>query len=196
MRFTVPVGSGPGSAVKKRIASGCANCGWTSSSGSSSPSAIRSCTSTRSTPTAQPDEVGHLPARDPRRALDDDDAPVACRDQLREARSRPEAERVHGVRGDALRLLELLRRDRRRVDVDPADAEADPRRPQAVGERQRDRLAVARDHDPVHLDCRRRTPRGSPRRSARRRAPRADGGRCRRATRRGRRRAGRPSRPA
>jgi hypothetical protein len=35
--------------------------------------------------------------------------------------------------------------------VDPADAEADPGRAQPVGERERDRLAVARDHDPVHL---------------------------------------------
>ena len=35
--------------------------------------------------------------------------------------------------------------------MDPPDAEADARRPQPVGERQRDRLAAARDHDPVHL---------------------------------------------
>ena len=73
---------------------------------------------------------------------------------------------LHGVGRDALRLLELVAVDRRRVDVDPADAEADARRAQPVGERQRDRLAAARDHDPVHLGARRRTPRGSPRPSA------------------------------
>ena len=54
-------------------------------------------------------------------------------------------------RRDPLRLLELVAVDRRRVDVDPADAEADPRRTQPVGQRQRPRLAVAGDHDPVHL---------------------------------------------
>ncbi len=53
---------------------------------------------------------------------------------------------------DSLRPLELLGGDRGRVDVHPADAEADSRRPQPVRERQQRRLAPARDHDPVHLD--------------------------------------------
>ena len=35
--------------------------------------------------------------------------------------------------------------------MDPADAEADAGWAQPVGERQHDRLAAARDHDPVHL---------------------------------------------
>ncbi len=35
--------------------------------------------------------------------------------------------------------------------MNPADAEADARRAQPVGERERDHLAAARDHDPVHL---------------------------------------------
>ena len=98
------------------------------------------------------DEVGHLAARDPRRALDDEHAAVRMRDQLRECDARLQAERAHGVRRDALRLLELVAVDGRRVDVDPADAEPDAGRPQPVGERQRDRLAGAREHDAVHLD--------------------------------------------
>ena len=56
------------------------------------------------------------------------------------------------VDGDALRLGEHVRVDRRGVDVDPADAEADPGRPQPVGEGERERLAVPRDHDPVQLE--------------------------------------------
>ena len=43
--------------------------------------------------------------------------------------------------------------DRGRVDVDPADAEADARRAQAVGEREERGLAAPRDDDPVHLDA-------------------------------------------
>ena len=37
--------------------------------------------------------------------------------------------------------------------MDPAHAEADPGRSQAVGERQRQRLAAACDHDPVQLEA-------------------------------------------
>ena len=46
------------------------------------------------------------------------------------------------------------------------------------------RLAVARDHDPVHLESPRRTPRGSPPGSATPRAPRGGAPRGRRASRR------------
>ena len=91
------------------------------------------------------DEVGHLPARDPRRALDDEHAAVRMRDQLRECDARLQAERAHGARRDALRLLELVAVDGRRVDVDPADAEPDAGRPAPVRERQGDRLAGARE---------------------------------------------------
>ena len=52
IRVTVPVGSRPGDAVRKRIASGCENRGRATSSGTGSPSAKRSASSTRSTPTA------------------------------------------------------------------------------------------------------------------------------------------------
>ena len=99
--------------------------------------------------------------------------PSRRRDQLRERDPVREPERVHGVRRDALRLLELVAVDRRRVDVDPADAEADARRAQPVGERQRDRLAVRARSRSRSSRCRRRTPRGSPRRSATPSAPRA-----------------------
>ena len=58
---------------------------------------------------------------------------------------------MRGARRDDLRLRELLRRDRRRVDVDPADAEADPGWTHPVGQGEQDLLAVACDDDAVHL---------------------------------------------
>ena len=195
-RVTRPVGSGPGSAVRKRIASGCLNCGCTSSSGSSSPSAIRSCTSTRSTPTAQRTRSAIWPpgirAAHSTTSTRPSGAAISCGNAI--PVSQPE--RVHRVRRDALRLFELVAVDRRRVDVDPADAEADAGRAQPVGERQRDRLAAAREHDPVHLH-----PLDElleDRLAARRRGERLVQVRVDvvDATRRGRRRAGRPSRRA
>ena len=99
-----------------------------------------------------PDEIGHLAARDPRRHLDDPHRAVVRDDQLREGDPVAQAERVHRVHRDPLCLGEHVRVDRGGVDVDPADAEADPGRPQPVGERQRERLAAARDHDPVQLE--------------------------------------------
>src|SRR5207253_3796180 len=98
-------------------------------------------------------EIRHLPAGDPRRALDDDDAAVRPGDQLWERDARAESERVDRVHGYALRFVETVAVHGRRVDVDPPDAEPDPRRTQPVRERQRNRLAVAGDHDSVHLDA-------------------------------------------
>ena len=46
---------------------------------------------------------------------------------------------MHRVDGDALRLGELIAVDRRRIDVDPADAEAHAGRGVRTGERQQDR---------------------------------------------------------
>ena len=166
-RVTRPVGSGPGSAVRNRIASGWLKRGRTSSSGSSSPSAMPELhldevdadrVPRRGRPSARP---GSAPRTRPRRR--GRPAPRSAAGTRSRSRS-PSARTVcAATRSDS---RELVAEDRRRVDVDPADAEADARRAQPVGERQRDRLAVARDHDPVHLDARRRTPRGSPRRSA------------------------------
>ena len=98
-----------------------------------------------------PDEIGHLPSRDPRRHLDDGNGAVGMGDQLREGDPVAEAEHLDGAGGDALRELELIAVRRCRIDVDPADPEADPGRPQAVGERHDLGAAAAGDHDPVHL---------------------------------------------
>ena len=151
MRLTRPVGSGPGCAVRKRIASGCLNCALHELVGQLLAERHPQLHLDQVDAGRPADEVGHLAARDPRRALDDEHAPVGMRDQLREGDARLQAERVHGVRRDALRLFELVAVDGRRVDVDPADAEPDAGRAQAVRERQGDRLAAAREHDPVHL---------------------------------------------
>jgi hypothetical protein len=98
-----------------------------------------------------PGEVGHLPARDPRRHLDDPRVPLG-RDHLGEGDAVAQPERVHGVDGDALGLAERVRVERRGVDVGPADAEADPRRPQPIGERQQLDVTAARDHQAVELE--------------------------------------------
>ena len=73
------------------------------------------------------DEVGHLAARDPRRHLDHRDAAVGDGDQLRERDAVAQPERVHRLHRDLLGERELVAVDRRGVDVDPADAEADAR---------------------------------------------------------------------
>ena len=96
-------------------------------------------------------EVGHLAAGDPCGDLDRGHLSVGRRDELRERDPVPEAERRDGPLGGPLGERELVRVDRRRVDVDPADAEADTRRPQPVGERQEAGLAAACHDDPVHL---------------------------------------------
>ena len=98
-------------------------------------------------------EVGHLASRDPGRDLDDGDRAVRMGDQLRERDPVAKAEHLDGARRDALRELELVAVGRGGVDVDPADAEADPGRPQPVGERHHLGGAAAGDHDAVHLDA-------------------------------------------
>ena len=138
----------------------------------------------RSTPTAWRTRSAICPPGIRAAHLDDDDLARRRRDQLREGDPVREPERAHRVRRDALRLLELVAVERRRVDVDPADAEADARRPQAVGQRQR-RSPRRRGRSRSRSSrCPRRTPRGSPPGSATRRAPRAGARRGRRPTRR------------
>jgi hypothetical protein len=73
-------------------------------------------------------EVGHLPSRHPCRHLDDSHVSVLARDQLREGDAVAQAERADGVQRHPLRLRQHVPLERRRVDVDPADAEADPGR--------------------------------------------------------------------
>ena len=99
------------------------------------------------------DEVGHLPARDPRGDLDDPDLAVVGDDQLRERDAVLEAERAHCLNGGPLGCLEPVGEERRRIPVDPADAEAHARRPEPVGQREHLGLAVAGDHDPVELEA-------------------------------------------
>ena len=72
---TRPVGSGPGDAVRNRIASGCENRGSASSSGTSlaEREAERDVDEVDADRVAN--EVGHLAAGDPRGDLDDGDAP-------------------------------------------------------------------------------------------------------------------------
>jgi hypothetical protein len=70
-------------------------------------------------------EVGHLPARDPRRAPRRRARPVGAAISCGNAIPSRRPERVTAWRRRA-RTRELVAVDRRRVDVDPADAEADP----------------------------------------------------------------------
>ena len=97
-------------------------------------------------------QVRHLPAGDPRRALDEVRVVVLADDQLRERDAVLEPERVHGRDRRLLRFCEWIGEEPRGIDVDPADAEADPRRPQSIRKRQRRHLATARDREPVQLD--------------------------------------------
>ena len=98
-------------------------------------------------------EVGHLAARDARRDLDDAHRAVVRHDQLREGDAVPQTERVHRVQRDPLRLGERRRRRSR-----PDRRGSSRRRSRSPGGRSRsdsvsgDRLAVARDHEPVQLE--------------------------------------------
>ena len=196
MRVTRPVGSGPGSAVKKRIARGCAKRGSASVVGHVLGECLQQCDLDEIHADCVAHEIGHLAAGNPSSDLDDGDAAVGRGDELRERDGVGEAERAHRLDGDLPGEAQLLGRDRRRVDVDPADAEADSGRAEAVAQRDQRGLADPRDHDAVQLDAvdelleerlvGRRL--GDRLRRGRARAPRA--------TRCGRPRAGRPSRPA
>jgi len=59
---------------------------------------------------------------------------------------------VHSRDRGLLGFHERIREEPRRVDVDPADAEADPGRAQAIRQRQRRHVAAARDRESVQLD--------------------------------------------
>ncbi len=96
-------------------------------------------------------EISHLTARDPRRDLDDRNGAVGVRDQLGKGDPVAQPQYLDRAGSDAFRELELVAVGGRRVDVDPADAEADARRSQTVGERHHLGRATAGDHDPVHL---------------------------------------------
>jgi hypothetical protein len=98
-------------------------------------------------------EIGHLAARNPRRTFDQVRAAVLADDQLREGDPVLQPERVHRRDRDLLRLRERIGEQARGVDVDPSDAEADARRPQPVGQRQRRHAAASRDHEAVQLEA-------------------------------------------
>ena len=100
-----------------------------------------------------PNEVGHLTARNARCDLDDAHRAVVRDDQLREGDAVAQSEGVNGMHGDSFRLGEHIRVDRRGIDMDPTDAEADPGRAQPVGQRERKGLAAAGDDDPVQLEA-------------------------------------------
>ncbi len=139
--------------MKKRIASGCENCG----SGELVLDVLAEGLAKRDLDEVDADrmadEVGHLAAGDACGDLDDHDPTVRGCDELRKGDAVTEPERSDGIDGDLLGSLELVGGDRRGVDVHPADPEADSRWAEPVGERQQRRLASARDHDPVHLDA-------------------------------------------
>ena len=148
MCVTVPVGSGPGDAVRKRIASGCENRG--------SATLVRHVLAERETQRdldevdtdGVPDEIRHLAARDAGGDLDDGDAAVRRGDQLREGDPVAQSQGSDGALGGSLGELELIGVDRGRVEMDPADAEADPRavaggrRASRVGRRRRARSTM------------------------------------------------------
>ena len=142
-------------------------------------------------------EVGHLAAGNPRGDLDDGDAAVGRRDELREGdrvargRARAPTRRRPARRGAAARAGSTAgrrgsSRRRSRCPEDAGGRESVIER--RLADRARSRCRSARR--------RRRTPRGAPRRSATRRSPRRGRARAPRGSRCGRRRAGRPSRPA
>ena len=64
-----------------------------------------------------------------------------------------QSEGLDGVDGDSLRLGEHVRVDRRGIDVDPADAEADAGWAEPVGQSEREGLATAGDDDSVQLEA-------------------------------------------
>jgi len=79
------------------------------------------------------EQLGHHPP-DPRRALDDEHPSVLGRDQLGERDPALEPERERRVGGDPVRGVEQLPSEVRRVEMDPAHAEAEPGRPEPVAE--------------------------------------------------------------
>ena len=60
---------------------------------------------------------------------------------------------MHGAHDEVFRGREGVAEERRRIDVDPTDAETDAGRTQPVGKRQRRDMAVARDREAVELEA-------------------------------------------
>jgi hypothetical protein len=100
-----------------------------------------------------PNEVGHLPAGDPRRDLDHQDPTVRMGDQLWKADAVAQAESEQRALDELLGSRRCVLVERGRVRVDPADRKALAGRPQAIGERQLRDDAVANDRHRVHLDA-------------------------------------------
>ena len=112
---TFPAGSGPGSAVRKRIASGCEKRGTGQLVGHVLAECLRAARPRPGRrPTAWRDEVGHLPARDPRGHLDDRAPPVVGDDQLRERDPVAEPERAARPARRRARPARAVAVDRRR----------------------------------------------------------------------------------
>ena len=97
-----PVGSGPGSAVRKRIASGCVKRGSATLVGNVLAERLPQRDVDEVDADRVAHEVGHLPAGNPRRDLDDGDAAVREAMSCGKAIAVAQAERAHGVGGDAL----------------------------------------------------------------------------------------------
>ena len=122
--------------MRKRIASGCWKRGSASSSGHRLAERLPERDLDEVDADGVPDEVGHLPAGNPRRAprrrrRRRPASAISCGNAI--PSRRPSACTACTATRSGSR--ELVAVDRRRVDVDPADAEADARRAQPVGER-------------------------------------------------------------
>ena len=128
------------------------NRGRTIPSGTSRPERLAECDLDEVDADRVARKVRHLAAGNSRRHLDDAAVAVRRDDHLRERDAVPQPERVDRRHGRLLRMRERVAEDRRRVEVRPADAEADARRAQSVGERQQLDLAVPRDGEPVQLE--------------------------------------------
>ena len=90
-----------------------------------------------------------MAGRDAGRHLDHDDVAVIAGEQLRECDPVPQSERAHCGECDRFGRRERCARKLGGVEVDPADAEAPPGWPQAVGEGDELRIAAANYDDGV-----------------------------------------------
>ena len=99
-----------------------------------------------------PDEVGHLTAGDAGGNLDHLHAAVGSGHQLWEGDARAEAERLDRVQDELLGHRQAGPVQRRRIEMDPADGEADAGRAEPVRKRQQLHFAVTDDGHCVHLD--------------------------------------------
>ena len=97
-------------------------------------------------------EIGHLAARNAGRAFDEVSVVVLTDDQLREGDAVTKPESVHCRNGGLLGLCQRVREEPRRIDMNPADSETDPRRAQAIRQRQLRHVAATSDREPVQLD--------------------------------------------